>query len=258
MEKVSKVSVVVPVYNEVGNIGLLADEIGEVLSSLPYEWELWMIDDGSTDGSLDAIRSICESVPQAGFISFARNRGQSAAFGAGFAAATGDAVITMDADLQNDPADIPAMLGLYEQGYDMVIGWRHNRQDASSRKFASKIGNAFRNFLTHETVHDTGCSLKVMRTSMARQLPMFKGMHRFLTTLMKMTGVKVAEIKVNHRARHSGESKYGTFSRGIAASQDLLAVNWMLRRNFRPEIREKQCPANLAQAENRQGTEGAV
>ncbi|MBO4317770.1 MAG: glycosyltransferase family 2 protein [Mailhella sp.] len=255
MEKISKISVVVPVYNEVGNISLLADQIGAVMAPLPYEWELWLIDDGSTDGSLDAIRSICRVMPQAGFISFARNRGQSAAFGAGFAAATGDAVITMDADLQNDPADIPAMIELYEQGFDMVIGWRYDRQDASSRKFASKIGNAFRNFLTHETVHDTGCSLKIMRASMARQLPMFKGMHRFLTTLMKMNGAKVAEIKVNHRARHSGESKYGTFSRGLAASQDLLAVNWMLRRNFRPEIREKQCPSGTAQGSG-QKTEG--
>ena len=242
MNEIRKVSVVVPVFNEEDNVEPLAVEIAAAMESLGLDWELWLVDDGSSDASLARIRTICERDPHAGFLSFRRNRGQSAAFGAGFEAATGDVVVTLDADLQNDPADIPALLELYRQGFDMVIGWRAKRQDTQARRFASRVGNAVRNALTRETVHDTGCSLKVLRTSMARRLPMFRGMHRFLPTLMKMYGAKVAEAPVNHRQRHTGVSKYGTFSRGWAASQDLLAVNWMLRR-YRPgEVSERQDP----------------
>lgn len=242
MNEIRKVSVVVPVFNEEGNVEPLAVEIAAAMEPLGLEWELWLVDDGSSDASLARIRAICERDPHAGFLSFRRNRGQSAAFGAGFEAAAGDVVVTLDADLQNDPADIPALLDLYRQGFDMVIGWRAKRQDTQARRFASRVGNAVRNALTRETVHDTGCSLKVLRTSMARRLPMFRGMHRFLPTLMKMYGAKVAEVPVNHRQRHTGVSKYGTFSRGWAASQDLLAVNWMLRR-YRPgEVSERQDP----------------
>lgn len=242
MNDIRKVSVVVPVFNEEGNVEPLAGEISSAMEALGLDWELWLVDDGSTDASLVRIRAVCEGDSHAGFLSFRRNRGQSAAFGAGFEAATGDVVVTLDADLQNDPADIPALLELYRQGFDMVIGWRVTRRDDSSRRFASRVGNAVRNALTAETVHDTGCSLKVLRTSMARRLPMFRGMHRFLPTLMKMYGARVAEVPVNHRSRHSGVSKYGTFSRGWAASQDLLAVNWMLRR-YRPgEVAERRDP----------------
>lgn len=244
MNDIRKVSVVVPVFNEEDNVEPLADQIAAALDPLGTDWELWLVDDGSTDASLARIRALCDRLPRAGFLSFQRNRGQSAAFGAGFEAATGDVIVTLDADLQNDPADIPALLELYRQGFDMVIGWRARRQDTRARRFASRVGNAVRNALTRETVHDTGCSLKVMRTSMARRLPMFRGMHRFLPTLMKMCGARVAEVPVNHRPRHSGVSKYGTFSRGWAASQDLLAVNWMLRRHFPGEVREKRDPRN--------------
>ncbi len=242
MNEIRKVSVVVPVFNEEGNVEPLVEEIAAVMNQQNPEWELWLVDDGSTDASLARMRTVCEREPHAGFLSFRRNRGQSAAFGAGFEAATGDVIVTLDADLQNDPADIPTLLDMYRQGFDMVIGWRVTRRDDSARRFASRVGNAVRNALTAEIVHDTGCSLKVMRTSMARRLPMFRGMHRFLPTLMKMYGAKVAEVPVNHRPRHSGVSKYGAFSRGWAASQDLLAVNWMLRR-YRPgEVTERRAP----------------
>ena len=237
-----KVSVVVPVFNEKDNIAPLAAEIAAAMSPLGTAWELWLVDDGSMDGSLERIRKLCAAMPHAGFVSFRSNRGQSAAFGAGFQAATGDVIVTLDADLQNDPADIPAMLDLYRQGFDMVTGWRVKRRDTSARRFASRVGNTIRNLLTGETVHDTGCSLKVMRASLAKALPMFRGMHRFLPTLMRMHGAKVAEMPVNHRPRHSGISKYGTFSRGWAASQDLLAVNWMLRRHLPGEVREQHNP----------------
>ena len=242
MNDISKVSIVVPVFNEEDNVEPLVEQIQGVMISLNVAWELWLIDDGSTDASLARIRNVCADDAHVGFLSFRHNRGQSAAFGAGFQASTGDVIVTLDADLQNDPADIPAMLEMYRQGFDMVTGWRVSRQDNQARRFASRVGNAVRNFLTHETVHDTGCSLKVMRASMARRLPMFRGMHRFLPTLMKMYGARVAEMPVHHRPRHSGVSKYGTFSRGWAASQDLLAVNWMLRR-YRPgEVAERQDP----------------
>ena len=186
MNEIRKVSVVVPVFNEEGNVEPLVEEIAAVMNQQNPEWELWLVDDGSTDASLARIRTVCEREPHAGFLSFRRNRGQSAAFGAGFEAATGDVIVTLDADLQNDPADIPTLLDMYRQGFDMVIGWRVTRRDDSARRFASRVGNAVRNALTAEIVHDTGCSLKVMRTSMARRLPMFRGMHRFLPTLMKM------------------------------------------------------------------------
>jgi len=242
MNEIRKVSVVVPVFNEEDNVEPLAEEIASVMDSAPFDWELWLVDDGSTDASLARIRAVCERLPQAGFLAFRHNCGQSAAFAAGFGAATGDVIVTLDADLQNDPADIPAMLELWRQGFDMVTGWRVKRRDTEARRLASRIANAVRNALTRETVHDTGCSLKVMRTSLAQRLPMFRGMHRFLPTLMKMYGARVAEMRVNHRPRHSGVSKYGTFSRAWSASQDLLAVNWMLRR-FRPgEVQERQEP----------------
>lgn len=237
-----KISLVVPVFNEQDNVEPLVAEIVAAVTPLGLAWELWLVDDGSTDASLARIGAMCEHDPHIGFLSFQRNQGQSAAFAAGFAAASGDVVITLDADLQNDPADIPSMLDVYRQGFDMVIGWRTNRQDTQARRFVSWVGNTVRNALTRETVHDTGCSLKIMRASMARNLPMFKGMHRFLPTLMKMYGATVAEVPVNHRPRHTGQSKYGTFRRGWSASQDLLAVNWMLRR-FRPgQVRSRHEP----------------
>lgn len=242
MNDIRKVSVVVPVFNEEGNVEPLVEEIAVTMNPLDMDWELWLVDDGSTDGSLARIRNLCEREPHAGFLSFHRNRGQSAAFGAGFEAATGDVIVTLDADLQNDPADIPALLDLYRRDFDMVIGWRVKRQDASKRLLVSRLGNAARNILMGETVHDTGCSLKVMRASLARRLPMFRGMHRFLPTLMKMYGASVAEVPVNHRPRHSGVSKYGTFSRGWAVLQDLLAVNWMLRRYCPGEVAERRDP----------------
>lgn len=237
-----KLSIVVPVYNEEENITPLVEEIHAALVSLNIPYEIWLVDDGSRDLSLQRIKLMTEKDARVGYISFAKNAGQSAAFWAGFSAATGDTIVTMDADLQNDPADIPALLEYYKQGYDMVIGWRVNRQDSQSRKIASRIGNAFRNALTHETVHDTGCSLKVMRASMAKNISIFNGMHRFFTTLMRMEGAYIAEVPVNHRPRRFGVSKYGTFSRAVTAFQDLLAINWMLRRRKLPQIQEKKSP----------------
>ncbi len=233
-------SIVLPVYNESGNIFPLFAEIKNIMNTLPYEWEVIYVDDASKDNSVKEIQSLMTENNNIKLLEFQENCGQSAAFMAGFDAAEMEAIITMDADMQNDPADIPKMLELYQKNHDMVIGWRHKRKDTASKRIASKLANAVRRSLTKDTVHDTGCSLKIMRTSMAKRLPLqFKGMHRFLVSLMQMEGARIAEIPVNHRDRHTGVSKYNTWGRGLSASQDLLVVNWFFRRIRNYKLKEK-------------------
>lgn len=243
MPHIATLSLVIPVYNEEDNLPILAEQIRQALTPMEAQgrqWDVIFIDDGSKDGSLPAMRAIAKADPRFTYLAFAANCGQSAGFGAGFEAATGDVVVTLDADLQNDPADIPAMIDMYEsQDADMVIGWRQKRRDTWIKRIASKIGNGVRNRLTRETVRDTGCSLKVMRAAMAKRLPMFHGMHRFMPTLMKLQGAKVVEVPVNHRPREHGQSKYGTLDRAMAGSYDLFAVRWMQSRHRRWEIKER-------------------
>ena len=227
----SMISLVVPVYNEEENIQELYNEVTQAMSSQACVWELVFVDDGSSDRSLDIIRSLSAKDERARYVSFARNCGQSAALAARFGFARGDAVVTLDADLQNDPADIPAMLRVFE-GVDMVIGWRAKRQDSFVKRHASRVANWIRNVISQETVRDTGCSLKVMRADMLRNIPMFTGMHRFLPTLMKLEGARVAEVRVNHRPRTKGKSKYGIWDRAWASAYDLLAVRWMKKRHI--------------------------
>lgn len=234
------ISIVAPVYNEDENLRPLVAEVDAALADSGIEYEIILVDDGSKDDSLAVIRELAVENPRVRYLAFAANCGQSAAFTAGFRSARNPWVVTMDSDLQNDPADIPRMLEMLDQGYDMVIGWRIKRRDSFMKRIASKVGNAVRNRLTRETVRDTGCSLKVMRAEMARCLPMFTGMHRFLPTLMKMQGARVAETQVNHRPRGYGVSKYGTIDRAIQGGHDLLAVRWMQSRAFRYEIKEEK------------------
>lgn len=246
-----RISLVIPVYNEEGNLKLLFDQIYRVMQELSEPWEILFIDDGSSDGSLNVIQCLEREHPdEVRYLSFKANCGQSAAFAAGFQQARGELIITMDSDLQNDPADIPAMLREYDKGFDMVIGWRAKRQDTFAKRLASKIANAIRNAISQETVRDTGCSLKIMRTALARKLPMFTGMHRFLPTLMKIQGASVAEMKVNHRQRHAGVSKYQTWGRAKTAFFDLLAVRWMKARHFNYEIKTTNCHKNTESATN--------
>lgn len=238
-----EISLVVPVYNEEENLPVLVEQIFIAMSPGNRPWELILVDDGSSDNSLAVIRKLAAANSEVRYIAFAVNCGQSAAFAAGFQDAQGDVVVTLDADLQNDPADIPSMLSLYNQdGYDMVIGWRAKRQDSWGKRWASKLGNAVRNYLSRENVRDTGCSLKVLRTTMARKIPMFTGMHRFLPTLMKMQGAKVAEVKVNHRHRLHGVSKYGIWDRAKKTFFDLLAIRWMQARYITYTIKERKAP----------------
>ena len=239
MSSVRFLSLVVPVYNEEENIPVLFKEILGAVAPLEREWELLFVDDGSSDTSLSVVKALAEEHPQVKYLAFAQNCGQSAAFAAGFQAAQGEVIVTMDSDLQNDPADIPAMLARYESGFDMVIGWRAKRQDSLSKKLASRFANFIRNWYSGETVKDTGCSLKLLRTELARKLPMFTGMHRFLPTLMKMQGATVSEMKVRHRHRLHGTSKYGVLDRALTTWYDLVAVRWMKKRFINYTIREK-------------------
>ncbi|HKK00602.1 MAG TPA: glycosyltransferase family 2 protein [Desulfuromonadales bacterium] len=232
-----KISFVIPVYNEEENLVALCDEIRKVGASLPCPYEILLVDDCSTDGSLALIKELAADDERVRYVAFARNRGQSAALYSGFQHADGDVIVTLDADLQNDPADVPAMLEHY-RSCDMVTGWRHNRQDTLSKRVASRIGNTVRNALTSETIHDTGCSLKVMNAAMLKRIRIYKGLHRFLPTLMRLEGARVVEMKVNHRPRLHGVSKYTNLRRGIEGFYDLMVVRWMQRRNLRIEVRE--------------------
>ncbi len=240
MKTIDCVSIIVPVFNEEDSLGALLGEIEAAMGRLDKAWEVVFVDDGSTDGSLSVLRALAKGKPHVRYIAFARNCGQSAAFKAGFEAAAGDALVTMDADLQNDPRDIEVMLGLYESGYDMVIGWRACRRDTWAKRWGSRVANRVRNRLTRESVCDTGCSLKVMDAAMARRVPMFTGMHRFLPTLLKLQGARVAELAVNHRPRRFGLSKYGNWERLKAGLGDLVAVRWMQSRWFNYEIKESK------------------
>ncbi len=235
-----QLSIVIPAYNEADNLPETLAEIHSALRGLERSWECIFVDDGSTDTTLAVIKQLADKHEHVGYLVFERNCGQSAAFAAGFRHARGEVIITMDADLQNDPADIPAMLDIYDQGYDMVIGWRAERKDTWAKRKASRIANWIRNKVSRETVKDTGCSLKLMRAAMIREVPMFTGMHRFFPTLMKMRGATVAEVKVNHRPRRHGSSKYGVLDRALTTWSDLLAVRWMQMRFIDYKIREKR------------------
>jgi len=234
-----EISFVIPVYNEEGNIKPLYKEVKNIADTIASSYEMIFIDDASTDNSLNEIKDIALIDNHVKYVSFLENRGQSAALYAGFQKAEKEVVITMDADLQNDPKDLIEMIKLYGQ-FDMVNGWRKNRQDTISKKVASKIGNFIRNKLTNETIHDTGCALKIMNGSMLKKIKMFRGLHRFLPTLMRLEGAKVVEVPVNHRKRNVGVSKYNNISRAIEGLYDLIAVRWMIKRYLDIKIKEEK------------------
>ena len=236
-----EISLVVPVFNEEDNLRELAAAIEAAMARVARPWELILVDDGSTDGSLAVIRELAAASHSVRYLALERNSGQSAAFAAGFRDAGGDIIITMDADLQNDPADIPAMLALYgKDGVTMVTGWRAKRRDTLSKRLASRFGNAVRNWISGDTIKDTGCSLKVMHAGMLRSLPVFSGVHRFYPTLMRLEGAKIAEVAVNHRPRNAGVSKYGIWDRARKTAVDLLAVRWLQSRHVSVRIKERK------------------
>jgi dolichol-phosphate mannosyltransferase len=232
-------SVVFPVFNEEENIPILLREIAAALQSGGWTYEIVAVDDGSTDRSLDVLRASRAQHPQLRVLAFEKNSGQTAALDAAWRAARGRLVVSLDADLQNDPADIPAMMRkLDETGSDMVIGVRVNRQDTWSRKMQSRIGNGVRNWITGDQITDTGCSLKLVRREAIDRVRLFTGMHRFLPTLVRYAGYKVVEMPVNHRARQFGVSKYGAMNRAFRGLADCVAVRWMGKRMLNYQVTE--------------------
>jgi len=231
------ISIVIPVYNEEDNIKPLIVEVQEVLDGVGRPYEIIFVDDGSVDQSFAILKEAASQDPQIRVIRFKKNTGQTAAFDAGFRAARGDIVVTMDADLQNDPHDIPHLLEKIGE-FDVVCGWRHKRKDPWIKLVSSKIANFVRNILSQEEIVDTGCSLKAFKRECLQNVKLFNGMHRFLPTLTKMEGFTVTQVKVNHRPRRFGTTKYNIRNRMVKAFVDLLAVRWMKKRHLDYEIEE--------------------
>lgn len=224
-------SVVAPAYNEQENIRPFVEEICEALADLDGTWEIVIADDLSDDATGSILRELMDEVSQLRVLTMTGRSGQTAALDAAMRAARGQYIATLDADLQNDPHDIPKMLEMIRSGRcDFVNGWRRNRHDAKHRLFVSKFGNKFRNWLTGNCVTDSGCGIKVFKAECIERIKWFNGMHRFFATLVQMEGYEVSEIEVNHRARAAGQSKYGFFNRFFRFVRDAMAVRWMRKR----------------------------
>jgi dolichol-phosphate mannosyltransferase len=233
-------SVVFPAFNEEENIPILLEETARALEGRGWTWEVVAVDDGSTDRSLAVLRDSRARYPMLRVLALEKNSGQTAALDAAWRAAGGTFVVSLDADLQNDPADIPAMMQKLEaSGADMIIGVRVNRHDTWSRKIQSRIGNGVRNWITRDQITDTGCSLKLVRREAIDHVKLYSGMHRFLPTLVRMAGYKVLEMPVNHRARRFGTSKYGAMNRAFRGLADCFAVRWMSSRMLVYKVREE-------------------
>ena len=232
------ISLVIPAYNEAACIGECVREAAGVLDRYGADYEILVVDDGSTDGTLDVLRELRRTMPRLRAIRFRQNRGQTAAFDAGFRNARGEIVITMDADLQNDPADIPKLLDALKD-WDVVCGVRAKRRDNLVRRISSRIANGVRNRLSHESIKDVGCSLRAIRSEFLVRLKLYEGMHRFLPTLLRLEGARITEVPVNHRPRPRGRAKYGVWNRLFKGLRDLMAVRWMQRRWIRYEIEEE-------------------
>lgn len=224
--KTNTLSLVIPLYNEEENIPLLHAEISALYPALPRT-EVIYVDDGSKDGSIHALRAIAKSDPRVKIISFARNYGQTAAMGAGVKAASGEVIVFSDADLQNDPKDIPALLSKIDEGYDVVSGWRKDRHDARDRVFVSNVANRLIAKVTGVFLNDYGCSLKAYRAHILKNIDFLGGVHRLLPAYASWQGAKVAEVVVNHRPRRHGVSKYG-YSRIGKVLLDLIVVKYFI------------------------------
>ena len=224
-----QLSLVAPVYDEKDNLEPLYQRVLEVFGER-VNWELVLVDDGSTDGSTEVMRALARRDPRVRCIVFTRNCGQTTAMRVGIHSSRAPLVATLDADLQNDPADLPEMIERLGAN-DAVVGYRVKRNDNFVRRVSSKIANAVRNWLSADSIRDTGCSLKVFRAPAIREIPLhFEGMHRFMPTLLRYYGYSVLEHPVSHHARRSGSSKYGVLNRAFRAFRDLLAVRWMRSR----------------------------
>ena len=235
-------SLVIPAYNEQENVEALLGRVGAALGQIGKPFEVIIIDDGSTDQTPQLLRDAMTRLPWLRVLRLQKNSGQSAAFDAGFKAARGDVIATIDADLQNDPEEIPRLLPMLD-GYDMVTGWRRDRQDTKFRKVQTKVANRIRNWISDETINDSASSLKLYKRHCLEGIHLFTGAHRFFPTLVKMRGYTVREEPVKHSPRHAGTAKYGFRNRALRAFVDLLAVRWMKKRYIRYEVKEVGGPA---------------
>jgi len=228
------ISVVIPLYNEEESVPQLYEELTATLEATGHPYEIIVVDDGSSDSSFDHLQRLHELDPRLKVIRFRRNFGQTAAFAAGFDAAQGDVIVTLDADLQNDPADIPRLLTKANEGYDVVSGWRVKRRDPFHRRLPSQVANWLISRVTGVRLHDYGCSLKVYRREVVKNIRLYGELHRFIPAIASWMGVSIAEIQVNHRPRSFGRSKYGTVTRTVKVFLDLLTVRFLLSYATRP------------------------
>ncbi len=230
------VSVVLPVYNEAGSLPELIPEITEVLRGLEQSYEILAVDDGSSDGSVEVLQRLQEDEVHLRIVEFRRNFGQTAAFDAGFDYARGEVIVTMDADGQNDPADIPRLLEVMEEGgYDLVNGWRKDRKEPFlTRRLPSMVANRLIANTSDIHLHDRGCSLKALRWDLVKQMNLYGELHRFIPEIASLIGVRVAEVPVNDRPRKAGESNYRALARTPRVLLDLLTVTFLLGYSKRP------------------------
>ncbi len=230
-------SLVIPAYNEVETVDVLLERVGAALELVDRPFEVIVVDDGSKDGTAEKLAAGGVKYPWLRILRMAKNGGQSAAFDAGFKAARGEIIATIDADLQNDPEEIPRLLPMLD-GVDMINGWRNKRHDSKFRLLQTRIANGVRNWISEETIQDSACSLKLYKRHCLEGIQLYNGMHRFMPTLVKMRGYTVREVPVKHSARFAGTAKYGLSNRAWRAFIDLLAVRWMKKRYLRYEVRE--------------------
>ena len=227
-------SIVVPAHNEEDSLPPLYQALKPVMEGMGKEWELIIVDDGSTDGTLKRALELTARDPHVKLIEFRRQFGQTAAWSAGFDKASGDIVIVMDADMQNDPADIPAMVQMLDvENLDVVSGWRKERHDKKALMLGSKIGNLLRRWVTGEKIHDHGCSLKVYRREALEGLELYGEMHRYITALMSWKGFRVGEMVVKHHPRKYGKTKY-SIKKKLKGFLDLFVVKFWIQYSARP------------------------
>jgi glycosyltransferase involved in cell wall biosynthesis len=227
-------TIVIPVYNEEDNIDPLYHELKNVLDRMQDSYEIIFVEDGSTDQTFPKLLALHLQDPVVKILKFRKNFGQSAALQAGFDYAHGAIIVTIDADLQNDPVDIPALIEKMEnEDLDVVCGWRFNRRDATSKKVFSKLANRLRKLLTGENIHDSGCTLRVYRNACIKNLELYGELHRYIPAILQWKGYHIGELPVNHRKRASGKTKY-TWSRLVKGFLDLLVVSFWQRYSARP------------------------
>jgi len=228
-----KLSIITPVYNEELNIKPLYDSLKSVLSSMRVKYEIIYVDDGSTDDSLKNIKDLRKKDKNVKFIKFRKNFGQATALNVGLKHATGDYMIILDADLQNDPKDIPRLIEKLKEGYDLVVGWRYDRKDPFFKRLSSSFAGLLKRLILKEKIHDSGCTLKAMKKNAAKELNIYHEMHRYIAALLSLKGYKVTEIKVRHLPRIHGKTKYSS-KRLVKGFLDLLIVKFWMDYSTRP------------------------